>query len=108
MKTCYECAYCLKEEFGYSNYTTEGIEVYCLKNLNPELPKDAWYGEEPALEFADECEGFVKGDPVHIDCEREEVPYEIDGAYSDCIVKGYGNGVSDAELKEHYAAERGE
>lgn len=75
MKKCDECKYCVLEDFGYSNYTVEGVTAICLKDENPGLPKDRWYGEEPVLDFAEECKSFEAGQPVEIDCDREECGY---------------------------------
>lgn len=69
---CTDCKYCLQWDFGYSNYTVEGAEVHCLIDLNPGLPSDRWYGEEPALEYANKCLFFVDGHGVHVDVEKEE------------------------------------
>jgi len=61
---CTDCKLCYEKDYGYSNYTVEGTMVYCLKNANPNFPKDRWYGEEPELEFANQCPLFVEGNSV--------------------------------------------
>lgn len=61
---CTDCKFCYEVDYGYSNYTVEGTTVYCLMGANPNFPKDRWYGEEPELEFANQCSFFVEGDSV--------------------------------------------
>lgn len=69
---CTDCRYCVEMDYGYSNYTVEGTTAGCLLKLNPELPKDRFYGEEPALDYADKCDHFSAGKSVAVDCDREE------------------------------------
>lgn len=73
MKTCENCKYCLEADDGYSNYTVEGTTAYCLLNLNPGMPIDRFYGEEPALNYAEQCERFAEGEGPRIDVEREDL-----------------------------------
>jgi hypothetical protein len=68
---CTDCVFSIHKDFGYSNYTVEGTTIHCSKNLNPYLPSDRWYGENPALLFAQYCESFDYGQPVTIDCDIE-------------------------------------
>jgi hypothetical protein len=70
---CTNCKYCVEEGFGYSNYTVEGTEVDCLLGLNPAMPVDRFYGEEPSLSFAERCEKFTKGCSVYLDVDREHI-----------------------------------
>lgn len=74
MKKCTDCANCVLDDYGYSNYTVEGTYVFCAKKLHPENGFDRWYGEDKRLEFAESCSGFEAGEPVAIDCDREDVP----------------------------------
>lgn len=67
---CTDCKYYIEEDYGYSNYTVEGNTSDCLLGLNPGLPKDSFYGEEPSLWFAEKCSSFSAGDGVFVDCER--------------------------------------
>lgn len=71
-RKCSDCKFCIEEDYDYSNYTVEGTEADCLLGLNPDLPKDRWYGEEVALRFAEKCPQFAEGEPVSVDCDREE------------------------------------
>jgi len=79
---CTDCKYCIEEDFGYSNYTVEGTTVDCLLKLNPDFPKDRWYGEELALNFASKCKRFTAGDAVSVDCDHNSGELEN---YSDDI-----------------------
>lgn len=71
-KTCDQCKYCLLEDFGYSNYTVDGTEASCILDLNPGLPKDYWYGQEPALNYAEHCSNFTHGEPILVDVDHNE------------------------------------
>ena len=62
----------MREDNGYSNYTVEGTDLICLKNLNPQFPVDAWYGECPEGLFAAECQSYAAGHGPHVDVDREE------------------------------------
>ena len=44
----------------------------CLLGLNPEFPKDRFYGEDPSLSFAERCDRFSVGDSVKVDCDRDD------------------------------------
>ncbi|MCP4392655.1 MAG: hypothetical protein GY804_00010 [Alphaproteobacteria bacterium] len=70
---CTDCKYCVEEDYGSSNYTVEGTDVDCLLGLNPSLPEDRFWGEEPVLTFAETCEKFEAGVGVDIDCDREDL-----------------------------------
>ena len=69
---CKECKYCILEDYGYSNYTVEGTNADCLLDMNPHFPEDAYYGRATSLQFANECPQFTEGEPVKVDCGREE------------------------------------
>ena len=71
MKTCENCVFCLLMDDGYSNYTVEGTTASCLHNANPHLPSDRFYGKAPELQYAEHCEFFVEGDPIHVDVDRD-------------------------------------
>ena len=68
---CTNCKYCLQVEHGHSNYTVEGVEVFCLLKLNPKMPFDRWYREEPALGYAKICKKFTAGESILIDVNRK-------------------------------------
>lgn len=71
MPKCTDCRFCVETDYGYSNYSTEGTEVYCLLGLNPKLPEDRFYGEEPTLLYATKCDKFTPGDHPHLDVEHD-------------------------------------
>jgi hypothetical protein len=70
-RTCVNCRFALLEDYGYSNYTTEGTEFHCLKGLHPDGSFDQFYGEHSALQFAEKCDAFSEGEPVELDVENE-------------------------------------
>lgn len=91
-KTCDDCRYALFIDSGYSNYTVEGTEFFCLRNLHPEKNGfDRWYGEDERLKFADTCVAFSDGDPVAVDVGREAL-----SSRSDPLSSGY---TLDPEIK---------
>lgn len=71
-KSCHGCKWGLSDDYGHSNYTTEGSYFHCLKKLHPDPGFDEFYGEDKRLEFAEQCPGFVAGAIVNLDCDREE------------------------------------
>jgi hypothetical protein len=70
MAHCGKCKYSYHIDFGYSNYTVEGVNVYCLFDKNPNLPVDKWYNTEPLLRC--ECSLYREGKYLAIDVDREE------------------------------------
>ena len=72
MKKCNACKYHLNQDTGYSNYTVEGRDIYCLLEQNPDLPVDLWYGDEPKLDFAETCASFQPGDGVYVDVDHDD------------------------------------
>lgn len=75
--TCDGCKYALMEDFGYSSYTVEGTTFHCLRRLHPVRQGfDRWYNEDERLLFAGKCSGFVAGDYVWVDVDRDEIPWE--------------------------------
>lgn len=69
MKKCSDCVYAIIRDYGYSNYTVEGSDVYCSKSLNPNAPFDRWYGEDKRDLFAEQCDSFKEGYPVEIEVD---------------------------------------
>ena len=76
-KKCSECGNCVLIDYGYSNYTVEGTSVNCALGLNPNGEFDLWYGEDKRDRFADECSSYIKDDPVCIDVDKEDVPWNL-------------------------------
>lgn len=80
---CLTCAFCLRSDYGYSNWTVEGTTLSCLKNRNPGLEgkEEVTWGEEriaelaPILDFAETCPGYRKGAPAYMDVDSEGLPY---------------------------------
>lgn len=69
---CENCIYCYLQDYGYSNYTVEGTEFYCLKRVHPDGDFDRFYGKNPRLKYAEKCDSFEKGECLAIDCDQEE------------------------------------
>lgn len=76
-RSCEQCYYCLLEDYGWSNWTPEGTEAYCLKGLHPSGHKgfDRGWGEDGRLFFAEQCPGFTAGDSIEVDVDKEEQPF---------------------------------
>lgn len=74
-RKCSECAFAITVDYGYSNYTVEGTTVYCSRGRFPlEDGFDRWYGEEEKDKaYAARCDVFKAGEPVGIDCDREDM-----------------------------------
>lgn len=99
MKSCAECKFCLLEDYGYSNYTVEGTYVHCLKKLHPESGFDRFYGQEDRLKFAEECTGYVNGEPVDLDNDRDLLKN-----YSDPLSSAYTTDPEVAPLLDAWQA----
>ncbi len=76
-KGCETCRFFLRQDYGYSNYTTEGAYGSCLKSLNPHMPLDLdAYGEdagksERALAFGEGCGARIEGEGPWFDVDGE-------------------------------------
>lgn len=81
-RTCGGCRWALGDDYGYSNYTTEGTYFHCLKKLHPEDGFDMFYGEGRRLDFAAKCSGFEAGEMTLLDCDREEQKGDDFSAYT--------------------------
>lgn len=71
-KSCTGCKWRMSDDYGYSNYSTEGSYFHCLKKLHPEDGFDEFYGEDSRMGFAQKCSGYVAGEGVNLDCDRED------------------------------------
>ncbi len=77
-KSCANCKFLCKQDTGYSNYTVEGTECYCLIAKNPAMDSadntvDVDYnGNTEAYKFANGCSFYNPGDPWHLDVDGEE------------------------------------
>mgnify|MGYP001591351197 FL=1 len=70
-RTCEDCKYCVLIDNGYSNYTVEGTDFNCYKELHPDGSFDRWYGKDKRLEYAQQCGGFEAGECIEMDVDRE-------------------------------------
>jgi hypothetical protein len=70
---CSECRFCIQQDEGYSNYTVEGVTIQCAKGLHPDGDFDRWYGEDKRLRNVEDCPGFVSGEPLWIDVDRDNI-----------------------------------
>ncbi len=71
-RSCDDCRHCFNVDYGYSNYTTEGTEIYCEIDAHPDAPFDRFYGEDPRLNFASRCKSFSEGEGISMDVDREQ------------------------------------
>ena len=71
-KNCNHCRYAVMRDYGYSDWTVEGTYFSCALNMHPEGKFDRWYGEDPRLEFAENCERYSYGDPLWMSVSGEE------------------------------------
>lgn len=80
-RVCSMCQFCWRQDYGYSNWTTEGTMFECLKGLNPALDgqEEPWRDVSPelaaALDVALTCPSFLAGVPAHTDVDMEAIPY---------------------------------
>ena len=72
-KRCDRCVYAHLQDYGYSDWTTEGTTFKCMRNKNPHGEFDRWYGEDSRLLYAEQCRKFTPGDPVHLSVEGNEI-----------------------------------
>lgn len=70
-RSCEGCSNALFADYGYSNYTTEGTEFWCMVGAHPEDGFDKWFGLDERLLFAEVCPRFEPGDPVRMDVDHE-------------------------------------
>ena len=73
MKNCENCENCILDDYGYSNYSTEGTYVYCTLKLHPEDGFDRFYGEDEKLKFADKCPSYTEGEAIFMDVDRKNI-----------------------------------
>jgi hypothetical protein len=71
---CEGCRFLVRQDYGYSNYTTMGTQVYCLKGVNPHTPLDSDMEDpklETALAYGETCSDRVAGDGAWLDVDGE-------------------------------------
>lgn len=111
-RTCTTCVLCLREDYGYSNWTTEGTTLHCLAGLNPALEgqEEPWRDVTPelaaALDVALTCPRYREGAPATLDVDQEGIPWgrQPDGSYGHSpitaeVIKA-GGYTDDAEAAE--------
>ena len=74
--SCLSCHNGARVENGYSNWTVEGADFYCLEDMHPEAPFDCWYGTDVRLNLAEECGQYLSGEPVEIDVDQDTATAE--------------------------------
>lgn len=84
-RRCYNCKFYMRQDRGYSNYTVEETEGFCLKGLNVYLPANEGYSHEsndhPVMKVAESCDAFEAGVGLHFDVDREGKPYRAKAAF---------------------------
>ena len=79
---CSECRFGLIQDTGWSNWTVDGRDFFCLLGAHPEDGFDVWYYNDSRLNYAAECPKFEVGEPVSMDVDHEdEVPEERRAIY---------------------------
>ena len=69
---CDECEFHTEIDYGYSDYTVEGVDIDCDLGKNPFFPIDRWYGEYmEEIEYANKCPSFSPGAGTHIDVDAD-------------------------------------
>ncbi len=102
-RACTTCVLCLEEDFGYSNYTVEGHNLFCLAGLNPEMDdREMEYKVTPELaailDKALTCERYRFGAPATLDVEQEDVPRNRQLTAADILATTYTDDREAAEL----------
>lgn len=70
-RNCDLCKWQMQIDHGYSNYTVEGSEAYCILDKNPHYPEDRWYGNAKGGEYAENCYRFCPGGGAKVDVDRD-------------------------------------
>ena len=100
---CYNCKFFTKQDIGYSNWTVEGTDITCLKDVFETIEesysrRQSKSNPENDSEFfkqAETCPYFKEGDGACFDADGEvtvEDFKEDDELYKLLKEKGYGNG----------------
>jgi hypothetical protein len=103
-RVCTTCALCLRDSYGYSNYTVEGTLLACLAGLNPELEdkEEPWHDVTPELaailDVAKSCPQYREGTGPALDVEREELPYGVQVTPALLLEKKYADDPEQARL----------
>jgi hypothetical protein len=106
-RTCTTCVLCLREDYGYSNYTVEGTTLACLAGLNPEMEgrEDEQWNESrmaelaPILDVALTCPRYREGAPASLDVDHEDIPYPThENVTVELLMKNYTDDRDAAKL----------
>jgi hypothetical protein len=103
-RVCTTCKFCLRADYGYSNWTVEGTSLGCLKGLNPALEgEDApWREPSPklvaALDVAQRCSWYRAGAPATLDVDQEGIPWDKPTTPQTFIDAGYTDDLDVAQL----------
>lgn len=65
-KTCRDCQFAVFRDYGYSDYTVEGTEFNCAKQLHLDGEFEPTFDDDKRLKYADECKGFKEGKPIDL------------------------------------------
>lgn len=71
-RNCGDCKFSVRQDYGYSNWTVEGTNFSCLKDLHPDREFDFFYGEPDQLKYASSCQSYVFGAGLSIDCDNDD------------------------------------
>ncbi len=70
-KACNNCKFLLSQDYGYSNYTTEGTEHFCMKS-DPKfdkLPSEGFVNDFTRENY--HCDKYVEGSGIDMDVDHE-------------------------------------
>lgn len=70
-RSCGGCKFAVMQDHGWSNYSAEGAEFFCSKQVHPEDGFDSFYSASPRLAFAADCTLFEAGFPINMDVDGE-------------------------------------
>jgi hypothetical protein len=76
-RTCDNCKFFVKKDYGYSNYTVEGTDGYCSVKKHPIDSFEVSSGHMQEYEQAKECSYFYEGECWSCDVDGDE-PYPTD------------------------------
>lgn len=60
-RRCIKCRWAILQDYGYSNYTTEGTNLLCAGMYHPVEEFDSYYGDAKEMLYAEECQHFEEG-----------------------------------------------
>lgn len=81
MRSCNQCSHRFYKDYGYSDYTVEGTDIYCRNDLNPDYPHPEPYKHEEQKgphAFAENCPSYQEEEPVGFDVPHFSVEEDIE------------------------------